>query len=211
MIIYAVYVISITGKPIVSEKFQSASSIPREALLAGLLTAIQGATTEITVNKSELNTIVVDNLSYHFKTFGRYQIVLVSDISKSPENVLKRIGLRFMKEYGEKLLEGDLNNQTFTPFIKTIREVVQEESYIDNLKMIDPTEKFSPKVLYELPNSLRTVAVTMITLKEGNLDQIAEESGKDVDETKNLLFSLQELGLIGKRITNGNAIYFCSF
>ena len=91
MIIYAVYIISIDGLPIVSEKFQSAESIPNEVLLAGLFTAIQGVMSEVTHQRANLDSINVDNLSYHFKSFGKFQLVLVTNLSATPKNILQKL------------------------------------------------------------------------------------------------------------------------
>ncbi|MFX0211278.1 MAG: hypothetical protein ACFFDT_35180 [Candidatus Hodarchaeota archaeon] len=208
---YAVYVISMDGRPLVSEKFQSAESIPNETLLAGLFTAIQGVASEISKKQSEINNIKINNLSYHFKSFGKYQIVLVTDLSKTPENVLQKLGLRFMKEHGEKLLEGISDQTVFEPFINTINEVVREEFFTDDLKLINPTKKFSPVEIYHLPTYLQSTALAMITLKEGSVEQIATESGSNLRDTEQYLQVLQKMGLIGRKITEDGSIYFCSF
>ncbi|MHA1978213.1 MAG: hypothetical protein ACW98F_14730 [Candidatus Hodarchaeales archaeon] len=211
MIGYAVYVISMDGRPIVSEKFQSAKTIPNETLLAGLLTAVQGVASEITKKAdAEINSIMIDNLSYHFKSFGQYQIVLVTDLPESPENLLQKLGLSFMKDFGETLLEGSFDQEKFVPFITSINEIVKEELITDDTKMINPTKKFSSGELYQLPEELQPTALAMISLKEGNVEQIAEESGKDLIETERHLEKLQEIGLIGKKLGD-HPLYFCSF
>ncbi|MHA2173242.1 MAG: hypothetical protein ACXACP_01165 [Candidatus Hodarchaeales archaeon] len=211
MIGYAVYVISMDGRPIVSEKFQSAKTIPDETLLAGLLTAVQGVASEMTKNdEAEINSIMIDNLSYHFKSFGQYQIVLVTDLPESPENILQKLGLRFMKEFGETLLNGSFDQKRFMPFITSINEIVKEEMITDDTKMINPTKKFSSGELYQLSEELQPTALAMISLKEGNAEQIAEESGKNLKETKAFLEELQQLGLIGKKLGDV-PLYFCSF
>ena len=211
MIGYAVYVISMDARPIVSEKFQSAKSIPDETLLAGLLTAVQGVAAEMTKKEdAEINSIMIDNLSYHFKSFGQYQIVLVTDLPESPENVLQKIGLRFMKEYGETLLNGSLDQKKYKPFINSINEIVKDEMITDDAKMINPTKKFSSGELYQLPEELQPTALAMISLKEGNAEQVAEESGKNLKETKIYLEKLQQIGLIGKKLGEV-PLYFCSF
>jgi hypothetical protein len=211
MIGYAVYVISMDGRPIISEKFQSAQSIPDETLLAGLLTAVQGVASEMSKKEdAEINSIMIDSLSYHFKSFGQYQVVLVTDLPESPDTILQKIGLRFMKEYGETLLNGSLDRKKFIPFIASINEIVKEEMITDDAKMINPTKKFSTGELYQLPEELQPTALAMISLKEGNVQQIAEESGKNLKETLWHLEKLQEIGLIGKKMTD-DPIYFCSY
>ncbi len=211
MIAYAVYVISMDGRPLVSETFQSAETIPNEMLLAGLMTALQGVATELSQGKSGLKSIKIDNLSYHFKSFGQYQIVLVTDLPETPENVLHRLGIQFMKDFGEQLIKDSLDLNTFQPFSDTINEIVREELTIDNSKMIIPTKKFSSGELYQLPSHLQPTALAMIALKEGNVEEIASESEKSIEDTVNNLESLQDMGLIGKKVTNDHVSYFCSF
>ena len=208
MIAYAVYIISMSGLPLVSEKFQSADSIPNETLLAGLFTAIQGVASELT--QSEVSSININKLSYHFKSFGQYQIVLVTNFTETPGNVIQKLGLQFMKDYGEILTEDPPAKQVFEPFIETINEIVREELIIDDTRMINPTKKFSPAELYNLPDDLRAIAVAMITLKEGNVEQIAKESNNNIKETETHLKNLQSMGFIGKKRTGEIDIYFCS-
>jgi len=210
LIIYAVYIISIDGLPIVSEKFQSAESIPNEVLLAGLFTAIQGVMSEVTHKRAKLDSINVDNLSYHFKSFGKFQLVLVTNLSATPNNILQRLGFRFMKDYGEQLMDDKPNRLLFEPFVQTINEIINEETKTDSSRLINPTKKFSPKELYKLPQEVRIVALSMITLKEGNIDQIASESKISKGEAKHHLQTLQNLGFIGKKITQDDSFYFCS-
>ena len=211
MIAYAVYVISMDGRPLVSETFQSVETIPNEMLLAGLMTALQGVATELSQGKSGLKSIKIDNLSYHFKSFGQYQIVLVTDLPETPENILHRLGIQFMKDFGEQLIKDSLDLNTFQPFSDTINEIVREELTIDNSKMIIPTKKFSSGELYQLPSHLQPTALAMIALKEGNVEEIASESEKSIEDTVDNLESLQDMGLIGKKVTNDHVSYFCSF
>ena len=211
MIAYAVYVISMDGRPLVSETFQSVETIPNEMLLAGLMTALQGVATELSQGKSGLKSIKIDNLSYHFKSFGQYQIVLVTDLPETPENILHRLGIQFMKDFGEQLIKDSLDLNTFQPFSDTINEIVREELTIDNSKMIIPTKKFSSGELYQLPSHLQPTALAMIALKEGNVEEIASESEKSIEDTVDNLESLQNMGLIGKKVTNDHVSYFCSF
>jgi hypothetical protein len=211
MIAYAVYVISMDGRPLVSEAFQSAETIPNEMLLAGLMTALQGVASELSQGKSGLKNIKIDNLSYHFKSFGQYQIVLVTDLSKTPENVLHRLGLQFMKDFGEELINDSLDLNTFQPFVDSINKIVREELTIDESKMIVPTKKFSSGELYQLSSSLQSTALAMIALKEGSLEEIASESEKSINDTVKNLEALQEMGLIGKKVTDDRTCYFCSF
>ena len=142
MIAYAVYVISIDGRPIVSEKFQSADSIPNEMLLGGLFTALQGVAEEMTKNESELKSIEIENLSYHFKSFGYYRIILVTNLPETPDTIIQKLGLSFMKDFGEQLMDGFAETHPYRPFKKTINEIIQSELLIDESKSINRSFNF---------------------------------------------------------------------
>jgi hypothetical protein len=115
-----------------------------------------------------------------------------------------------MREFGEALLDDSFDQKMFVTFIMSINEIVKEELIIDNAKMINPTKKFSSGELYQLPEELQPTALAMISLKEGGAERIAQESGKNLEETQRHLEKLQQMGLIGKK--SGDApIYFCSF
>ena len=198
------------GRPLVSEKFQSADSIPNETLLAGLFTAIQGFMYEVTHDEAKLNSITVDNLSYHFKSYGKYQIVLVTDLSETPKVVMQKIGLRFMKEHGEQLFNETTDKTMFEPFIQSINEIIMEKSISDDSRMINPTKKFSPDELFRFSPDIRAIALALITIKEGSVDEIAAESNTDISVTQQHLRILQKKGFIGKRTTGEKITYFCS-
>ena len=210
MIGYAVYIISMDGTPLVSEKFQAAESIPNESLLAGLLTAVQGVASELVSKDSQIASMNIDNLSYHFKSFGRYQIVLVTDLIETPKAVLQKLGLLFMKEHGEELLDQTIDTQVFESFTHTIRDVISSVLLTDTSRKIIPTRKFGPGELYNFPEDLRSIALALIALREGSLNDIAHESQKSKKIAQKSLQTLQEMGFVGKKISGKDSIYFCS-
>jgi hypothetical protein len=212
MIAYAAYVISIDGRPLVSTKFQSSDSIPNEILFGGLVTALQGVASELTENNSELKSMKIEDLSYHFKSFGYFRIVLVTDLPDRPENVIHKIGLRFMKEHGEQIIDlGLINESDFESFQCMMKEIIQDELVIDESNLINPTKKFNTSELVNLDETIQPTALALIALKEGTANQIAKESGIDEQETFYNIHQLQEKGLIGKKKVKGETTYFCLF
>ena len=213
MIAYAVYVISIDGRTIVSKKFQSADSIPNELLLGALFTALDGVAKEMTKSDSELKHIEIDNLSYHIKSFGHYRIVFVTDLAQTPEDVIQKLGFSFMKDYGEQLLEGFSDIHPYRPFKDTISQIIDSEPTIssDQSNTIIPTMKFSSSVIFDLPEQVQSTALAMITLIEGTIEDISTESGNTTQDTSMHISSLQKMGLIGKKFINNHILYFCSF
>jgi hypothetical protein len=211
MIAFAVYVISMDARQLVAEKFQSANSIPDETIFSGLLTALQGIASEITQSNTELHSITIDNLTYHFKSFGQFQIVLVTDFPKSPDNILRKLGIRFMKEHGEELMDQPADLKIFKPFTKTINEVIKAEMNTDDTRKINPLKKFNNRELYQLPENLQSTALALITLKEATVDEISQESGVNSKNTALFLKKLQDRGLIGEKVNKDSKVFFCTF
>ncbi|OLS22374.1 MAG: hypothetical protein HeimC3_31160 [Candidatus Heimdallarchaeota archaeon LC_3] len=208
MIIYAVYIISVQGKILISENFHSPEEIPNELILGGLITALSGVANEL--GRSEMKSIEIEGLSYHFRSFGLYRVVLVTDVPTRPESVLQTVGLRFMNKYGEKIDSGKLDNNELIEFKKSIYEIVGKEYYSDESKLIKPTKKFSTGEIFNLPHHLQSTALAMISIEEGTIEEIARESGLKSGEVNENLISLQNLGYIGNRKKDGMIKYFCS-
>jgi hypothetical protein len=210
MIIFAVYIVSIKGKILFSENFHSKDEIPNEVLLGGLVNALQGVAMEMSKGNSEMKTIEIEGLSYHFRSFGFYRVVLVTDVSKRPESVIQTVGLRFMKEFGEEIEEDQFDKLSSDRFRKILFEIIGKDFASDESKLIRPTKKFGTGEIFDLPHKLQSTALALLSLQEGTMDEIAIESGLNRDEIQENLFSLQELGYVGNRSKNGNILFFCS-
>lgn len=209
MIIYAIYVITEDGRTILSENFQSSEDIPDAILLGGLLTALQNITSEMTKARSEMRSIEIEGLSYHIRSFGLFRIVLVTDVPKTPVDIIQMLGLRFINEYGEVLMDWDSNLSIFTPFKKTIREIIQKETITDDSKYINPTKRLTPGNIFSLPHPLQSTALALLSLEEGSARDIAKESEKTIKITKENLISLQKMGYVGTKQKKGKTLYFC--
>ncbi|MFX1253582.1 MAG: hypothetical protein ACFFCZ_18370 [Promethearchaeota archaeon] len=207
MIVYAVYVVTEIGTTIVSETFQSKEGIPDGILLGGLITALQTVANEM--HSSEMKTIAIEGFSYHIRSFGLYRIVLVTDVPRTPEDILQTIGLRFMKEYGELLLDETHNLRVFAPFKKTITEIIRNLMVIDESRSINPTKRLSTGEIFSLPHELQSTALAMITLCEGTAQEIAQESKNAIDVTKKNLAVLNEMGFVGIKQKDAKKLYFC--
>jgi hypothetical protein len=210
MIIFAVYIVSVKGKILFSENFHSKDEIPNEVLLGGLVNALQGVAMEMSKGNSEMKTIEIEGLSYHFRSFGFYRVVLVTDVSKRPESIIQTVGLRFMKEFGEEIEEDQFDKLPSDRFQKILFEIIGKDFVSDESKLIRPTKKFGTGEIFDLPHKLQSTAIALLSLQEGTMDEIALESGLNKDIIQENLFSLQELGYVGNRSKNGNILFFCS-
>ncbi|MFX0185639.1 MAG: hypothetical protein ACFE95_21350 [Candidatus Hodarchaeota archaeon] len=209
MIVYAVYIITEDGRTILSENFQSTKGLPNEVLFGGVLTALQQMTAEMTSHRSEMKSVEIEGLSYHLRSFGLIRVVLVTDAPKTPEDILQVLGLRFIKKYGEVLIQSDFNLNIFDPFRKTIKEIVQQ-SVTDVSKSIQPAKKLTTGEVFSLPTELHSTALALISLESGTLNEIAQESGNSIKTTESNLAELQKKGFIGTKKEKGIVKYFCS-
>ncbi|MFX0170484.1 MAG: hypothetical protein ACFE9L_01060 [Candidatus Hodarchaeota archaeon] len=163
----------------------------------------------MTNHRSEMKSVEIEGLSYHIRSFGLIRVVLVTDTPKTPEDILQMLGLRFIKKYGEVLIESEFNLNVFDPFRKTIKEIV-DQLVTDISKSIQLAKKLTTGEVFSLPTELHSTALALISLESGTLNEIAEESGNPVRITKKNLASLQEKGFIGTKKEKGIIKYFCS-
>ncbi|MFX1516468.1 MAG: hypothetical protein ACFFC6_09165 [Promethearchaeota archaeon] len=212
MIIYAVLVITDDGRTILSEQFQSVEGdeYKNDILFGGVFTAIQYMTGAMTESDAEINSIEVEGLSYHTRSFGSFRIVIITDVPDKPEDIVQIIGLRFLNEFGEVITQKNFNLNILEPFKKEIHEIVQESTVSDESRSIKPLSKLSTAEIFTLPNHLQSTALALITIEIGTIDEIARESGEDITRTEENLISLQNMGYIGRKNINGRITYFCS-
>ena len=209
MIIYAVIIIKTDGTTLLTEYFQSDQKLSNKNLIGGLLVAMQGITEEISFNNSEMKTFEIEGFAYHIRSFGIYRIVLITDLSKEPDEIIQKIGFRFMKEFGKDLLEKDILTSKFDSFKDVIEEIIGTESY-DEGKSLNPAKLLNTKAIFHLPNDLQPVALAMLLVREGTVNQISIESNIDEYELADKLEKLHTFGYVGKKKKNDQIHYFCT-
>jgi hypothetical protein len=209
-IIYAVYVLTDDGRTILSENFQATEGIPNEVILGGLVTALQQVTTEMIQQQSEMKSIEIEGLSYHIRSFGLIRVVLVTDVPKTPEEVIQMLGLRFINEYGDVLTREEFNSGIFNPFRETIQEIMKKVVGYDQSKSIKPSKRLNTGEIFNLPHHLQSTALAMVSLEEGSITDIALESGEKEYITRKNLAILKKSGFIGTKKNKREKIYFCT-
>ena len=207
MIIYAIYIIKSDGKPILYEHFQSNADWPNEMLVSGLFIALNGFSKEVL--KREITTIILEDLSYHIRSFGFYTIVLVTDLDYNPAVIIEEIGLRFIKCYSDEIHEKNVRMEKFVCFKKTIREIIQDYSF-DESRSINPSKILSTAEIFSLSPDLQPIALAILAIGEGSLNDIADECDQDIDVLESKVSILQKLGYIGTVRKNQVQHFFCN-
>ncbi|MFX1286632.1 MAG: hypothetical protein ACFFB5_23550 [Promethearchaeota archaeon] len=157
-----------------------------------------------------MQSIEIEGLSYHIRSFGFFRLVLVTDVPKTPEDIIQMLGFRFIKQYGEVLMDWDSNLSIFAPFQDTIREIIQTETITDESKSIKPSKKLTTGEIFNLPPLLHRTALAIVSLEEGTIVDIAKESGETKKDIKKNLRTLQDMGYVGQKDKEKKTIYFCS-
>ena len=115
-----------------------------------------------------------------------------------------------MKQFSEDLLETDTRLDKFLSFRSVLEELIDFYSF-DKSQSIKPTKVLNTKDIYDLPYDLQPVALTMLSLGEGTVKEIANESNIKIKDLQVRLEKLQSLGYIGKKENKNKkeASYFC--
>lgn len=210
MIVYAVYVIAEDGTTLLSENFHAADDIPDNVLLSGLVSALHQMTSDITKDTSEMRSFKIEGLTYHIKSFGLITIVLVTDVPKTPNDIMSKLGYQFINEYGDMLAQAEFKSEIFSQFKTRIYTIMQHLVGYDESKSIKPSRKLNTGEIFNLPHELQTTALALISLEEGTAKDIAKESGEKIGTTRKHLAELKEKGFIGTKKQKKKTVYFCS-
>jgi len=208
MIIYAVYVITDSGNLMFSELFQTHENMKDLDLVYGLLTALRMFANEVT--KSDIKAFEVEGLAYHFQSFNLFSVVLVTSTLEGPQDYLHNLGLRFMKKYGEDYIAAD-KTYDYTQF-ESFKEDVEDilGSIVDVSSSINPTKKLTTAEIFNLPPVTQKVALALLLLEQGSVEEISEETKMSIANTQVILDKLIEIGFIGQKTKDDNNIYFCA-
>ena len=209
MIVYAVYIILPDGTPVYSQTFQSENVVPNSILLSALLTALQSFANEMA--HSEMKTIEVKGMSFHFMNFDLYNVVLVTDIPVTPSEILHGLGLRFMKKFGDYLVSNSIEMRDlnlYSSFQADILDLLGNE--IDQSSSINPTKKLTTAELFNMSEELRKVAMAMLTLEKCTLEELQQELDVSSSAIEEPLNQLIEQGYLGKKLVDDVEIFFCS-
>ena len=159
---------------------------------------------------TEMRSVEIEGLSYHIRSFGLIRIVLVTNVPKTPEDIIQTLGLRFINEYGDVLTQAEFNSSVFNPFKNTIQDIMKQLVGYDESKSIKPSKRLNTGEIFSLPHHLQATALALVTLEEGTVSDIASESGEETEIIEQNLTTLKEKGFIGTKKKKKKTIYFCT-
>jgi hypothetical protein len=167
-------------------------------------------TKDMAQQDTEMKSVEIEGLSYHIRSFGLIRIVLVTNVPKTPEDIIQTLGLRFINEYGDVLTQSEFNSGIFSPFKSTIQDIMKQLVGYDESKSIIPSKRLNTGEIFALPHHLQATALALVTLEEGTVTDIALESGEETDIIEQNLATLKEKGFIGTKKQKKKTVYFCT-
>lgn len=207
-VVYAVYIISRDGLPLVWQIFQTPEFIPSEGLLSPLLSSLQGLSVDLVKQEGVAEKITLRGITYHMKSYGNYFVVILMESDDKPTKALNQIGWQFLQEYKDKISNWKGNISDFTQFKETIIKILQSNYSIDSSSSINPTKKFSTSALFNLSKDLKDTAISMVGLKKATAKEVADDVNKNVDTVRAHLIELQKMGYLGVENKDDEQIFF---
>ncbi|MHA2253189.1 MAG: hypothetical protein ACXAD7_22700 [Candidatus Kariarchaeaceae archaeon] len=207
MILYAAYIITIDGREILSEIFQSPENVPNQSILSGLLSAFSYMSQDLTQQEGAAEKLSLSGLIYHIRNYGDFMVVIVTDADNAPSKILDSIGWRFLQDYGEELDSWRGNQTIFEDFRGIIDDIVHK--YIDESRSVDPSKKLDTASIYHLPKEIQATALAITTLETASIAEVAEEVQIDPTIVGEYLQTLHKDGYIGVRQKDEGLVYFC--
>ncbi len=212
MKVYAVYIITNDGRPMISKIYQSPDGIPDNILLSGLLTSIQMVSSELSNQTHAAEKFKMKGVTYHMKNFGLFHIALVTADENVPGRIMNKIGWQFIQEFGENIPKWDGRVSDFMGFSDNIDGIISTSGnkiIIDQSNSIEPSNKLDPVNLLKLAKELKGTAKSLVFLQRAPVIDIANHSGVGEKLTQENLDAMLKMGYIGYFTEDEEKIYFC--
>lgn len=210
MILYAVYIITKDGREIMSQIYQSPENVPEAAILGGLLSAFQYMSEDLAKNRGGAEKLNLSGIVYHLRSFGDFQVVIVTDVDNAPAKILDTLGWRFLQNHGERLINWTGNQTLFEPFREIINSVVMRHSSVDITSSLDPTKTLDTASIFLLPKDVQPVAKALTMLEFATIEELMEEVESPSELVLEKLEILQKNGYVGLREKEGKRQYFAT-
>lgn len=206
MIVYAVYLMTVDGIELVSEKFQSQVTIPDTTLLSALFIAFQQMADSVT-SLGIPKKICFDEMTYHLQSFGNFQVVIVTDTDKGPRDLLYTLGYQFMG-HSSHLIRFDGNISRFEAFRDVIKKVIAGSASADLSKSLNPGAFLDARTIMSLPQKVQKTARAVISYGSSSFEDLLEELNCEEPELIENLEYLRKNGYVGIKSVNGVNHYF---
>ncbi|MFX0016043.1 MAG: leucine-rich repeat domain-containing protein [Promethearchaeota archaeon] len=148
---------------------------------------------ELYLDNNYIEKIDLDPLSQKTGLFLSLENNPLQDIDLEPLFNIDNLHLGLPRELSHKTLEQ----------VRALQEMGVQMS-------VKPLRKLTTGEIYNLPFELQDLAITMLSLVEGTVDEIAQAIDVPINEVLPKIETLQMMGYIGKIQKGGETVYFRS-
>lgn len=209
MLVFAVYIISTDGRPLLIERFTKDEEMPSDVLLCGLLATIQLLSEELTGEPGSAEKFQLKGYIFHLKSFSnKFQVVVASNFDESPDDLLENLGLRFYKKYSQELENWKGDQTKFSDFGGTIIEQLKGKYKIDISRSLDPKKRLDTMNILSLPKSIQDTALIVVMLEHATVSEMEKFLKKKPAQIEKHLKALQQDGYIGVELMEDEIYYY---
>lgn len=151
---------------------------PDPDLISPLLVSVEAFAAE--VMKSEIKSFQIESrnqTTFYFQSFHEFSVVISLDrIYEKIELLLEKIGMSFMVNHGDHFKPWKGSVRPFQEYETTLERILEEFGFKKEMwKVIFPIQALDALTLNKLSKDMRPVALTLLTIREGTLEDITAE------------------------------------
>ncbi|MFX1252195.1 MAG: hypothetical protein ACFFCZ_11365 [Promethearchaeota archaeon] len=151
---------------------------PDPDLISPLLISVEAFTAE--VMKGEIKGFQIESrnqTTFYFRNFHKFSVVISFDrLYEKIDFLMEKIGLSFMVEHGDQFEPWTGSIKSFQRYETTLQRLLEEFGFEKEMwKVIFPVQALDALNLNKLSKEMRPVALTLLTIREGTLDDITAE------------------------------------
>jgi hypothetical protein len=200
----SVYLLLPDGRCIFSKSYSGSNIDPH--LLGGLLNAFNIASQQW-LKDGVRKFVSEEGMNFVIKDFSSFLVVISGFLNPEEEIILEKIGMRFLSKFGDKIERWQKGNigilKNFSEDLNKILnvsniEIAQEKTNQKDDQKVDEPYLDSLTII-SLPIELQKTALTLLTLKSANLQEISNETKRDLQLEKISVEKLVDLGYISKK------------
>ena len=123
------------------------------------------------------------------------------------KNIMNKIGIKFLRQFGESdLLNWKGNAERFDEFKTTIHSIMKQKSTSAE-EAPQELKKITTADIFELDQMVQPVALAMLVLEKATIEEIAAEINASNEMAEQYLHQLKNKGYLGTISEDGDTIY----
>lgn len=195
---YAVYILSIDGRPLFGDLFRTQDSLPANIISTGLLEAMNRVHQDLSIATDRIDHLdTQEEITYFMKKYGDISVFIASNILDSPYNIADTIAWKFLRKYGSTNFLDESDVKIPSEEISTfIQEIMEEHSEIKLVMSRQKGKILTPIAIFDLPPAIQDTAISMLTFNRASPQEIADDLAIDVELALQNLKKLEQMGYL---------------